>query len=94
MIVEVSAGSIVVMKAIDRARRYFHFLDGFNGSVGNVLPDGDAGFTFQACPPGDIGPNGPVTDFYLGFSIAAGRKAPVEVQTSSISRRVIFTSPH
>src|SRR5258708_34433431 len=28
-------------------------------------------FTFSSCPKGDMGPNGPVTDFYLGFSIEA-----------------------
>jgi hypothetical protein len=95
MIVEVSAGSTVVMKAADSSRPYFHLFDGFNGSVGNALPDGDTGFTFKACPRGYSGPNGLVTDFNLGFSIEAGRMAPVEVQTSPTSRpiRVIFTSP-
>ncbi len=36
-----------------------------------------------------------VTDFYLGFSVEAGRGAPVDVQTSASSRpiRLIFTSP-
>jgi len=41
------------------------------------------------------GPNGLVTDFYLGFVIKAGRAAAVAVQTSAFSEpiRLIFTSP-
>jgi len=95
MIVEVSDGSTVVMKATDRARPYFKFVDGFNGPAGNPLPQGDTGFTLSSCPKGDTGPNGPVTDFYLGFFIDAGRAAPVDVQTSASSHpiRLIFTSP-
>jgi hypothetical protein len=36
-----------------------------------------------------------ITDFYLGFSVEAGRGAPVDVQTSASYRpiRLIFTSP-
>jgi len=95
MIVEVSDGSTVVMKATDKARPYFHFVDGFNGPAGNPLPKGDTGFKLSSCPKGDNGPNGPVTDFYLGFVIKAGRAAPVDVQTSASSHpiRLIFTSP-
>jgi hypothetical protein len=96
MIVEVTDGSTVVMKAAAEARPYFRFLDGFHQGGGNQLPDGDTGFTFSSCPLGQKGPNGMVTDFYLGFSIEAGRRAPVEVRTSASSRpiRLIFTSPH
>ncbi len=92
MIVEVTDGSTVVMQAAAGAQRYFRFLDGFDPG-GNPLPDGDTGFTFSSCRRGDEADNGLVTDFYLGFSIEAGRMAPVEVRTSSSARpiRPIFT---
>jgi len=95
MIVEVTDGSTAVMKAAAVARPYFRFLDGFGSNHGNPLPGGDVGFTFSSCPRGHRGPNGPVTDFYLGFSIEAGRMVPVEVRTSSSTRpiRLTFTSP-
>ena len=95
MIVEVSDGATVVMRAADKAGPYFHFVDGFDGSAGNPLPKGDTGFTFRSCPKGDTGPNGRVTDFYLGFSIESGRAASVDVQASVSSRPVqlIFTIP-
>jgi hypothetical protein len=85
MIVEVTDGSTVVMKPAAGARPYFRFVDGFNGPAGNELPDGDTGFTLSACPRGDKGPNGQVTDFYLGFLIQHGRTAPVEVRPSASS---------
>ncbi len=94
MIVEVASGSTVVMKVAPEARSYFRFLDGFGPNVGYQLPNGDTGFTFVACPRGDTGPNGHVTDFYLGFSSKAGSRAPVDVWTSRSSVRpirVIFT---
>jgi hypothetical protein len=83
------------LKATDNARPYFHFVDGFNRSAGNPLRKGDTGFTFSACPKGNRGPNGPVTDFYLGFVIEAGRAAPVDVRAAASSHpiRLIFTSP-
>jgi len=96
MIVEVSDGStVVVMKVADKARPYFHFVDGFNGPSGHSLPEDDAGFTFGSCPKGDHGPNGPVTDCRLGFVIDSGRPAIVDLRTSSSSHsiRLIFTSP-
>ncbi len=95
MIAEVTSGSTVVMKSAAEARSYFRFLDGFGPGVGYKLPAGDTGFTFISCPRGSAGPNGQVTDFYLGFSIAAGRAAPVEVWPSASARpiRVTFTCP-
>jgi hypothetical protein len=95
MIVEVRSGSTVVMKPAAAARSYFHFVDGFGPGAGYKLPAGDTGFTFDACPRGSGGPNGQVTDFYLGFSMQAGRAAPVEIWSSAIPRpiRVIFTCP-
>jgi hypothetical protein len=88
MIVEVSDGSTVVMKPAAKARPYFRFVDGFNGPAGYKLPNGDTGFTLSACPRRDKGPNGQVTDFYLGFFIQRGRTAPVEVRTSASSRPI------
>ena len=96
MIVEVSDGSTVVIKAASQASSHFTFVYGFNGPSGNPLPSGDLGFTLSSCPGGEEGPNGALTDFRLGFSIAAGGAAPVVIQTSASSRpiHVTFTSPH
>lgn len=93
MIVDVKAGSTVIMKPAAAARPYFHFVDGFGLGADNDMPAGDTGFTFAACPHGS--PNGQVTDFYLGFSMPEGRAAPVDVWPSARSRpmRVIFTCP-
>ena len=95
MIVEVTDGSTAVMKPAVGARPNFRFLDGFHLGGGNPLPHGDTGFTFSSCPRGQQGPNGQVTDFYLGFTIQAGRTAPVDVRTAASSRpiRLMFMSP-
>jgi hypothetical protein len=95
MITEVADGSTITMKPTSRARLYFRFVDGFNGPRPNYLPVGDAGFTLSACPRGAAGPNGPVTDFYLGFLFKAARSAPVDIWTGTSVRpiRVIFTYP-
>jgi len=95
MIVEVANGATVTTKPAPAARSYFRFVDGFNGPRPYALPAGDTGFTFTACPRHEVGPNGPVTDFYLGFSIAAGRAAPVDIWPRPDARpiRVIFTCP-
>ena len=95
MIVEVTSGSTAVMKPAAAARSYFRFVTGFGPAAGYQLPAGDTGFTFAACPRGTPGPNGEVTDFYLGFSIKTGRAAPVVVESSAAPRpiRVIFTCP-
>lgn len=95
MIIEVAPESTVVMKAAAVAWSYFHFVDGFGSAADNKRAAGTPGFTFVACPRGAGGANGQVTDFYLGFSIEAGRAAPVEVWPSAVSRpiRVIFTCP-
>lgn len=95
MIVEVTDGSTVVMKAAPEVRPYFRLVAGFNGPTPNELPRGDTGFTFIACPRGAAGPNGLVTDFYLGFLIKAGSAASVDVWTPGQPRasRVIFSCP-
>jgi hypothetical protein len=95
IIIEVTPGSTVVMKASAAASSYFRFVDGFGSAADNKRAAGEPGFTFVACPRGSGGPGGQVTDFYLGFSIEAGRAAPVEVWRSAASRpiRVIFTCP-
>ena len=96
MIVEVNDGSTVIMKAAAKAARFFHFVDGFDGPAGNPLPAGDTGFTLRSCPKGDNGPNGSVTDFYLGFYADGASAALVDIQSSVSPRpiRLIFTSPH
>lgn len=95
MVVEVKSGSVVVMKPAAAARPYFRFLNGFHPGGGNELPANDSGFTFISCPRGHVGPNGQVTDFYLGFSIQAGHAAVVDIWTSASGRpiRVTFTCP-
>jgi hypothetical protein len=95
MIIEVADGPAVTMKAPPRFRSYFRFFDGFHSDGGNPLPAGDTGFTFVPCPRTSPGPNGRVTDFYLGFSIDVARAVPVEVWTSA-SRQPLwltFTAP-
>ena len=95
MIMEVANGSTVTMKPAPAARSYFRFIYGFNGPSPNNLPAGDTGFTFSACPRGEAGPNGQVTDFYLGFVFKAARPATVDIWTRASARpiRVIFTYP-
>jgi hypothetical protein len=95
MIIEVADGPAVTMKAVPRSQSYFRLFDGFHSGGGNPLPAGDTGFTFVPCPRTSPGPNGPVTDFYLGFSIEAGRAAPVEVWASASYRPLwlTFTAP-
>ena len=78
-------GSTVVMKAAGKAGSNFQFVYGFNGPAANLLPPGDSGFTLSSCPAGEQGPNGAVTDFRLGFMIASGSTALVEVKTSAES---------
>ena len=91
MIVEVTDGSTVVMNVAPAARSYFHFLAGFGPGVGYKLGNGATGYTFISCPPGTAGPNGQVTDFYLGFAIEAGSRAPVEIWRSPSARPILVT---
>jgi hypothetical protein len=91
MIVEVKFGSTVVLKPTPEARAYFQFVDGFRPGGGNELPTGDTGFTLVSCPRGYARPSGQVTDFYLGFSIQAGRSAPVQVWPSALSGPIWVT---
>ena len=95
MIMEVANGSTVTMKPAPAARSYFRFIYGFNRPSPKYLPAGDTGFTFSACPRGEAGPNGQVTDFYLGFVFKAARPAMVDIWTRPSARpiRVIFTYP-
>jgi hypothetical protein len=95
MIVEVADGATVAIKPVAAARSYFRFYSGFDGPVPYKLPAGDTGFTFSACPRADRGPNGPVTDFYLGYAIRSGRTARVDIWTRSSARpiQVIFACP-
>lgn len=94
MIVEVTTGTTAVIKPEAAATRYFHFLAGFS-PAGDPLPAGDTGFTLAACPPGTPGPNGAVTDFYLGFATEPGWAAAVDVSSPGMPNpiRLIFTCP-
>lgn len=95
MLLEIAAGSTVVMKAAPGTQSYFRFLSSFGAGTAyplpSGLPSGDTGYTFVACPRKHVGPNGRLTDFLLGFSIDAGRTAPVEIWTSASSRPVWVT---
>jgi hypothetical protein len=95
MIVEVADGATVTMKPVPPARPYFRFYSGFNGPSPYNLPAGDTGFTFSACPRSEAGPNGQVTDFYLGYAIKAGQAAAVDIWTRPSARpiQVIITCP-
>jgi hypothetical protein len=95
MIVEVAAGSRVVLKPAAGAGAYFHFVTGFGPGTAYPLPPGATGFTFAPCPASVSGPNGELTDYLIGFSIELGRMAPVEVWTSPSARPVwlTFTAP-
>ena len=88
MLVHVDAGSAVVMRPAAGTRSYFHFWhDPGDGSHQSL---GDKGFTFAPCPAFERG--GVVTDFYdVGYSLAPGRTASVEVWTSPSARPVWLT---
>jgi hypothetical protein len=95
MIIEVADGTTVAMKPVAAARSYFRFYRGFGGPSPANLPAGDTGFTFSACPRSQPGPNGPVTDFYLGYAIKSGHTARVDIWARPSARpiQVIFTCP-
>ena len=95
MIVEVASGATATLQPAPGAKSYFRFVDGFNGPSPNYLPARDTGFTFSSCPRGQAGPNGHVTDFYLGFVFKAARPATVDIRTRASARpiRVTFTYP-
>ena len=95
MIIEVADGTTVAMKPAGAARSYFRFYLGYNGPSPNDLPTGDTGFTFRACPRSEPGPNGAVTDFYLGYAIKSGRTARVNIWARPSARpiQLTFTCP-
>lgn len=94
MIVEVDDGSRAVLKVAPAGRPYFAFLSAFRGPPYR-LRDGVTSLRLAGCPRGTTGPNGPVTDYYLGFLIKGGHDVPVDVQTPAARRaaRVIFMCP-
>jgi hypothetical protein len=90
--VHVDAGSAVVMRPAAGMRSYFQFSDDPGDGSNQWL--GGKGFTFVPCPAADRA--GSVTGFYdVGYSLAPGRTASVEVWTSPSARPVwlTFTGP-
>jgi hypothetical protein len=93
MIIEVAYGATVVLKVTPRAQADFSFLTGFNGPKAFKLPKGDTGLTLASCPRGTRpGPNGHVTDFYLGYRIRVGSTGTVDVWQSVSARPTEVTS--
>jgi hypothetical protein len=81
------------MRPAAETRSYFHFWrdpgenPGENGSYQSL---GGKGFTFAPCPAYERG--GDLTYFYdVGYSLAPGRTASVEVWTSPSARPVWLT---
>jgi hypothetical protein len=94
VVVEVAAGSRVVLKPAAGTAAYFRFLTvptSLGDSVANQLPAGATGYTFGPCP----GSHGAMTAFLIAFSIQPGRTVPVQVWTSPSARPVwlTFTAP-
>jgi hypothetical protein len=89
MLVYVDAGSAVVMKPAAGSRSYFQFSDDPGGGSHQLL--GDKGFTLVPCSATAPG-GGRLTEiYYLGYSIASGHTASVEVLTSPSARPVWLT---
>lgn len=94
MVIEVSFGSTVVMKVDPASVSYFRFVPYFDQTGGYSLRDGVTGLTLASCPRGTpAGPNGLVTDYYLGFLLLPGDRALVNIWPTASARpiRVTFT---
>ena len=93
MVVHVDPGATVVLRAAAGSASYFQFIEG--GVVGPYRPaDGSQGLEFQACQRPGPGRAGWVDIYNVGFSIAAGRSAAVEVLTrGSAPAWLTFTAP-
>ncbi len=95
MLVHVDAGAAVVMRSAAGTWPSFEFLNS-PASTGDFQGlDGGRGYTFVPCPAADTA-HGGRTDFYdVGFSIAPGHTASVEVWTATDARPVwlTFTAP-
>jgi hypothetical protein len=94
MIVEVAFGATAVIE-VDRASQpYFRLLSGFYRGGGSYsLRDGVTGLTLASCPRGTpAGPNGLVTDYYLGFMLLPGDRALVHLRSAGTRPiRLVFT---
>jgi len=95
MIVEVDFGATAVLKVDPASQSYFRLLTGFDQAGSYSLRDGVTGLTLASCPRGTpAGPNGLVTDYYLGFMLLPGDRALVNLWPSSAATRpirLIFT---
>ena len=93
MVVHVDPGATVVLRAADGSASYFQFFDG--DPVGPYEPaDGNQGLEFQACQRPGAARAGWVDIYNVGFSIAPGRSAAVEVLSpGSDPAWLTFTAP-
>jgi hypothetical protein len=93
MVVHVDPGATVVLRAAGGSGSYFQFLDG--DPVGPYQPaDGNQGLEFQACQRPGTARAGWVDIYNVGFAIAPGRSAAVEVLSpGSDPAWLTFTAP-
>ncbi len=91
MLVHVDAGPMVVMRAPAGSSPYFEFLNSPATTGDYQGLDGGAGYTFVPCPAGSPGHPGETGFYDVGFSIAAGRAASVEVVTPSSAQPAWLT---
>jgi hypothetical protein len=95
IVVDVAAGSRIVLKPAQGTAAYFQFLSGIGNGIVYRLPAGATGYTLAACPAGSPGATGAMTEFLLAFDTQPGRMVPVEVRTSPSARPawLTFTAP-
>jgi hypothetical protein len=94
MIVEVAFGATAVIEVDRASQSYFRLLPGFYRGGGSYsLRDGVTELTLTSCPRGTpAGPNGLVTDYYLGFVLLPGDQALVHLRSAGTRPiRLIFT---
>jgi hypothetical protein len=95
MFVHVDAGPAVILRAAAGTNPYFQFIDGYGFGAEYQTLNGDRGFTFVPCPREASGAGGSIAFYDLGFAVAPGHSAAVEVWTSPSARPMwlTFTAP-
>jgi hypothetical protein len=93
MVVHVDPGATVALRVAGGSASYFQFFDG--DPVGPYQPaDGNQGLEFQACQRAGTARAGWIDIYNVGFSIAPGRSAAVEVLSpGSDPAWLTFTAP-